>query len=154
MCQAVHEKQEPPPSPTPIGAVPSSQFSRFKLWVADTVEITGWASLTLIGVGLLMQFFSLWQFDLLFVNLMWGASANNVAFYVSLMTHGYPSYAYYPWTINVWLFPKMTAGLAYDTLLITNASSWFVTATGIYLLVDRLRAYATELRTRGIRLHM
>lgn len=89
----------------------------------------------LIGLGLVMLLFSLWQLDLLFIQHMWGLASDNVVFYSDLIKNGYMSYSQLPFTINVWLFPNMTAGLAYDVLMIMNGASWFVTATGIYVVL-------------------
>lgn len=110
----------------------------------DFYEVSGWVSLMLIGLGLVMLLFSLWQLDLLFVSRMWGPAETNVAFYSDLIGNGYGSYSEMPWTINIWLFPSMTAGLAYDVLMILNGASWFVTASGIYVLMRRLKTIFIE----------
>jgi hypothetical protein len=52
----------------------------------------------------------------MFSGKVWGGAAENVAFYQNLYNSGYFSFASSPWTINVELFPHMTAGLAYDLL--------------------------------------
>jgi hypothetical protein len=91
----------------------------------------------LIGVGFMMMIFSVWQFDIMWVNRMWGPLQGNIDFFSSLIAQGFQSWHQAPFTINFELFPNMTYGGAYDLLTAMNILSWFFTASGAYLLNRR-----------------
>jgi hypothetical protein len=88
----------------------------------------------LIGTGMICLMFSMWQLDLMLSCKVWGPDQQNIQFYTDLLANGYPSMSWMPWSINFELFPKMTAGVAYDSLMIMNICSWFFTASGAYLI--------------------
>jgi hypothetical protein len=93
--------------------------------------------LVLLVLGFVLLSFSMWQLDMQFVTRMWGSTQTNIQFYQDLASNGYRSYSQMPWTINVELFPNMTAGVAYDALMIMNFSSAVPLLCGTYLIFSR-----------------
>jgi hypothetical protein len=108
--------------------------------------------LVLIGIGLMMMAFSVWQLDIMFINKMWGSAQNNIEFYQCLINCGFNSWASSNWfTINAEIFPpdKFTVGFWYDALMMMNILSWFPTVLGVYNLrkkVQTLKKFIRENR--------
>jgi len=102
--------------------------------------------------GLIFQAFSVWQMDLLFVTRMWGPCQTNIQFYTDLLGNGYSSWSKMPFSINIWLFPNMVAGLAYDLLMIVNLAMSMLIAAGAVMIGSSLRIYQTAIRKANVNL--
>jgi hypothetical protein len=103
------------------------------------------ADLSLLGIVLILAgfvcgAFSMWQLDMQFSSRMWGDTQTNIRFYTDLAGNGFKSYSQMPWTINFELFPNMTAGVAYDVLMIMNLSGFFLVAAGGYFINRQIRS--------------
>lgn len=111
--------------------------------------------LILVGIGLMITVFSMWQFDIMMVGRVWGSASSNVSFYTSLVTGTnvfgkiYPTLATFPFTINQEFFPEGTffgtTGFWYDTLIIMNITSWFITVLGVYNLRKKIQVLKNKL---------
>lgn len=103
--------------------------------------------IVLIVVGIVFLMFSVWQLDLMLSRMVWGPAADRVVFYSDLLNNGFTSMSQMKWTINVWLFPNMKAGIMYDTLMIMNIASSIPIAIGAYLVNKKLRHYKAKVKT-------
>jgi hypothetical protein len=95
------------------------------------------AGLVLLVLGFVMLSFSMWQLDMQLCPREWGSTQDNINYYTNLQSEGLHSMSEMKWTINVELFPNMTAGLAYDLLMIMNFSSSVPLLCGTYLIFSR-----------------
>jgi len=105
-----------------------------------------------IGAGLMLQVFSMWQLDIMFVTRMWGVCETNIDFYKGLLQQGYWRWAAaHDFTINVEIFPTnmFTSGFWYDALMMMNILSWFLTALGVYSLHRKIQTLKNKLRLMG-----
>lgn len=107
------------------------------------LAITGLALVIIIPI---FQAFTVWQLDMLFVARMWGPCQVSIQFYSDLLGNGYASYSQMPWSINIWLFPNMVAGQAYDLLMILNLSCPFFVAAGGFMIAKSLTVYKNAVR--------
>ena len=89
----------------------------------------------LVGGGMVLQWFSMWQLDMLLCSRMWSTCDQNIQFYTDLKGNNMNHFREMKWTINFELWPNMTAGVAYDLLMVMNYVSWFLTAIGVYMVV-------------------
>jgi hypothetical protein len=96
--------------------------------------------------GLIFQAFSMWQLDMLLVSRMWGSATGNIQYYKDLIGNNYTSMSQMPWTINVELFPNMTAGIAYDVLMIMNLSCAVLIAIGAFIVAKSTTVYQSAIR--------
>ena len=104
--------------------------------------------LILLGSGLVMLMFSLWQLDIMFVNKMWGYCIDNISFYQTLIQKGFLRWCEASeFSINAEIFPPgtFTNGFWYDALMATGVISWFFTVVGAYLIHDKLPTYKKKL---------
>jgi hypothetical protein len=112
-------------------------------------KILDYFPLILIGSGLMMQIFTVWQFDIMLVNRMWGSLQGNLDFFSLLIKQGFTAWSQAPFTINAELFPNMTFGVAYDLLMAMNIMSWFLTVTGAYSLNKRYKKLKKIMKDNG-----
>jgi len=121
--------------------------------------IKGLIPLLIVFMGLLLQVFCVWQWDIMFVSRMWGSALENIEFYQGLIRDGFYSYAasnYF--TINVHLFPQgmFTTGFWYDALMGMIILGWFISITAMYIfhseIVKKVKYLKTILRKVGKRL--
>lgn len=90
--------------------------------------------LLLVIIGVITMLFGIWQKDLLCEPFMNRSTQDRIDFYTGLQKNGYNRVWDFPFTINVELFPHMTAGEMYDLIDIMIAASSIPIGLGAFLL--------------------
>jgi hypothetical protein len=93
----------------------------------------------LLVAGFAMLGFSMWQLNMLTSPMVDGDTTQSIAVFRGVESRGYTRFRDVPWTINSYLFPNMTAGLAYDGMMMVNFASAVPIMAGTYLLLVRGR---------------
>ncbi len=100
----------------------------------DTKSVLGYG---LIAAAFTMAFFSMWQLNMLTAPMVDGDTTQSINVFLGIEARGYTRFRDVPWTINVDFFPHMTAGQAYDWMMIANVSALPVLSVGVYLVASR-----------------
>jgi hypothetical protein len=102
-------------------------------------QVTKCVGIVLLVAGFAMLAFSMWQLNMLTSPFVDGSIGQSVNYFKSIEEKGFSSFRQVPWTINMYFFPNMTAGEAYDYLMIMNFTSAIPLMMGVYLLFVRNR---------------
>ncbi len=93
----------------------------------------------LLVAGFAMLGFSMWQLNMLTSPMVDGDTSQSISVFRGIEDRGYTRFRDVPWTINRYFFPSMTAGQAYDGMMIVNFASAVPIMAGTYLLLVRSR---------------
>lgn len=109
---------------------------------------TEYFGLILLVVGFFSIFFGVWQKDLLCEPFMNRDADDRIGFYAGLKENGYHRVWDFPFTINVWLFPDMTAGQMYDTCDYMICGGGAIIAVGAFLLNEQTVVVYTKAKRK------
>lgn len=90
----------------------------------------------LIGLGFLMIAFSIWQFDIMFMRIVWTpfeGATGSLSYLHGIEVQGFTRLADNPFTLNEELGLISSTGTMYDVLMMMDLAGWFMTVAGMYL---------------------